>query len=70
MMSKCLKQHEKDIDFTIKCFKGTIKDKLLTELTISYVEDIPKKGKNDLIFYLMVYDLYGCTVKTSYVAGS
>ncbi|KAK4003944.1 hypothetical protein OUZ56_005689 [Daphnia magna] len=63
-MSQCLQQHAKDIDITVKDFKEAIKDKLLAELTIRYVDDIPKGGKNDFNLNLMVYDLCGYIVKT------
>ncbi|XP_045029959.1 uncharacterized protein LOC123472453 [Daphnia magna] len=63
-MSQCLQQHAKYIDITVKDFKEAIKDKLLAELTIRYVDDIPKGGKNDFNLNLMVYDLCGYIVKT------
>jgi hypothetical protein len=63
-MSKCHQEHAKESDITVKEYKEAIKDKLLDELTIRYVDDLPKECTNDFNLNVMVYDLCGYMVKT------
>ncbi|EFX61647.1 hypothetical protein DAPPUDRAFT_338581 [Daphnia pulex] len=57
-MSKCHQEHAKESDITVKEHKEAIKDKLLDELTIRYVDDLPKECTND--FNLNVMKLVCC----------
>lgn len=63
-MSKCLQEHAKKSDITAKEYKEAIKDKLLDELTIRYVDDVSEEGTRDFNLNVMVCDLCGYIVKT------
>lgn len=63
-MAKCLQEHAKKSDITAKEYKEAIKDKLLDELTIRYVDDVSVEGTRDFNLNVMVYDLCRYMVKT------